>query len=46
VYKRQEITAVEKDEDHSRVRCEVLCQNQNSEPVLTGVAEVKVKAVT
>ena len=41
-----EITAVEKDEDHSRVRCEVLCQNQNGEPVLTGVAEVKVKAVT
>ena len=41
-----EITAVDKDEDHSRVRCEVLCQNQNSEPVLTGVAEVKVKAVT
>ena len=39
------ITAVEKDEGHSRVRCEVLCQNQNDEAVLTGVAEVKVKAV-
>jgi hypothetical protein len=38
------ITAVDKDEGRSRVRCEVLCQNQNSESVLTGVAEVKVKA--
>lgn len=38
------ITAVDKVEGHSRVRCEVLCQNQNDEPVLTGVAEVKVKA--
>ena len=40
------ITAVDIAEGHNRVRCEVLCQNQNSEPVLTGVAEVKVKAVT
>jgi len=37
------IMAVEKDEGRSRVRCEVLCQNQNSESVLTGVAEVNVK---
>jgi 3-hydroxybutyryl-CoA dehydratase len=38
------ITSVEKDEDYSRVRCEVLCRDQNGESVITGVAEVKVKA--
>ena len=36
------VTAVERDENQTRVRCEVLCQNQDGESVITGVAEAKV----
>ena len=36
------ITAVERDESQTRVRCEVLCQNQDGESVIAGVAEARV----
>ena len=35
------ITAVERGESQTRVRCEVLCQNQDGESVIAGVAEVR-----
>lgn len=34
------ITSVERGEDQTQVKCEVLCQNQDGESVITGVAEV------
>jgi 3-hydroxybutyryl-CoA dehydratase len=37
------IAAVQRDEGQSRVTCDVLCQNQGGESVITGVAEVCVK---
>ncbi len=36
------IRQVEKGEDYNLVTCEVLCQNQNNEPVITGETSVKV----
>jgi len=38
------ITSVEKAEGQNHVHCSVLCQNQNGESVITGIAEVKVSA--
>ena len=38
------ITAVEKTEGQNHIQCSVLCQNQDGESVITGIAEVKVSA--
>ncbi|HEY91718.1 MAG TPA: MaoC family dehydratase [Dehalococcoidia bacterium] len=38
------ITALDKAAEQDRVSCSVLCQNQNGESVITGIAEVKVSA--
>jgi len=38
------ITRVDKADGQNHVQCSVLCQNQNGESVITGIAEVKVSA--
>jgi len=37
------IRRIEKGDGHQTIDCEVLCRNQNDEPVITGEAKVKVK---
>lgn len=37
------ISRVEKMDDHNLISCEVLCRNQNGEPVITGEAKVRLK---
>ena len=38
------IRRVEKEDGYHMIDCDVLCSNQNDEPVITGDAKVKVKA--
>ncbi|MBM4448706.1 MAG: acyl dehydratase [Chloroflexi bacterium] len=37
------IRRIERGDGHQTIDCEVLCRNQNDEPVITGEAKVKVK---
>ncbi len=37
------ITKIESEDEHTLIYCDVLCQNQKSEPVIIGEAKVRVK---
>ncbi|TET41312.1 MAG: acyl dehydratase [Dehalococcoidia bacterium] len=40
---RGRISRVEKNEGHTSIRCDVLCQNQNGESVITGETNLRVE---
>jgi len=40
---RGKISRVEKSNSYNLISCEVLCRNQNGEPVITGEAKVRLK---
>ena len=37
------ISRIEKSDDHNLISCEILCRNQNDEPIITGEAKVRLK---
>ena len=38
------ICSIEKDQGQTSINCDVLCQNQNGEPVITGETKVRLKS--